>query len=79
MAIQHQLIPDDHGEPTSIVIPIATWRNMVDSFPQLAKGKEDENVPQHIKEMLDARMLELSGHPERFRPLGDAIEKWKKK
>ena len=69
MAIQHQLILDEHGEPTSIVIPIATWRNIVLDHPDLdPAATTDHEVPAEIKRMLDERMKYLQENPTSLVP-----------
>ena len=67
MGTQHQLIFDEEGTPTGVVIPIATWRTMVQDHPDLdPEAETSREVPEALKKIIQERLRDVEENPDDF-------------
>ena len=79
MGIQHQLIFDEEGTPTGVVIPIATWRTMVQDHPDLdPEAETSREVPEALKKIIEERLRDIEENPESIVPWEEVLAELKR-
>jgi len=67
-----QIIQDHNGLPTGVFIPIEDWENIKMKYPDIDKNNEE--LPQWQKDLLDKRLDDYKNNPDKFKPIDELFD-----
>lgn len=67
-----QIIQNSRGENAGVFIPMEDWEIIKTNYPDV--DNLDNEIPEWQKQLLDARLEEISKNPQNLRPIAELFD-----